>query len=83
MIPAPEARPKKAIDRSIDQHAKILKENCEDVFDALLLADELEADIEYRIKEYSRCISKNTDNFVKWLQDEYKRKLKQELRQKF
>jgi hypothetical protein len=76
-------KPKKAIDRSISQHATILHENCEDVFDALILSEELEPDIEYRIKEYSRCISKNTDNFVKWLQDEYKRKLRQEIRERY
>ena len=73
-------KPKAAIEVSIDQHAGMCEENSEDVFDALELVDLLEHDIEYRIKQYSHCIAKNTENFVKWLQDDYKRKLQQTLR---
>lgn len=73
-------RPKDAIERSIDQHAGMCMENSEDVFDALELADLLDHDIEYRVKRYSHCISKNTENYVKWLQEDYKRKLQHCLR---
>ncbi|MCB0762136.1 MAG: DEAD/DEAH box helicase family protein [Flavobacteriales bacterium] len=76
-------KPKQAIVNSIDQHARMLAENSEDVFDALELSEELNPDIEYRVKLYTRCISKNTENFVNWLSADYKRQLKQRVRELF
>jgi superfamily II DNA or RNA helicase len=74
-------KPKTAIDNSITQHAQLLSDNCEDVFDALELAEELHPEIDYRVKQYTRCISKNTENFFRWLTDDYKRQLNQRLRE--
>ena len=74
-------RPKDAIFRAIEHHVSMCEENSEDVFDALELADLLDHDIEYRVKQYSHCISKNTENYVKWLIEDYKRKLQFTLRQ--
>ena len=68
-------RPKVALERSVDQHTSMICENTDDFFDALELIDLLDQDVEYRVKQYSYCISKNTDNYLKWLQDDYKRKL--------
>lgn len=68
-------RPKVTLDRSIDQHTAMICENTDDFFDALELIDELDQDVEYRVKQYSYCISKNTDNYLRWLQEDYKRKL--------
>ena len=76
-------RPKVAIERAIEQHARICAENSEDYFEAMELAKLLEKDIEYRMKKYSYCICKSTENYVKWLQDEYKRKLSLSLSQWF
>ena len=76
-------RPKVAIERSIEQHARICAENSEDYFDAAELAKLLDKDIEYRVKKFSYCICKSTDNYVKWLQDDYKRKLSLCLNQKY
>ena len=76
-------RPKVAIDRAIEQHARICAENSESYSEAIQLALLLEKDIEYRVKKYSYCICKNTDNYLKWLQDDYKRKLILSLSQKF
>lgn len=73
-------RPKAAIDRSIEQHRKLVINSTDDYFDALELVDMLEKDIEFRVKQYSYCICKNTDNFVSWLQEDYMRKLKQVVR---
>lgn len=74
-------KPKTAIDNSIKQHAQLLSDNSEDVFDALELAEELYPEIDYRVKQYTRCISKNTENFFRWLTDDYKRQLNQRLRE--
>ena len=55
----------------------------EDEFHAIELMDKLEGDIEQRIRDYTKCISKTTDNYRQWLMDEYERKLKQLIRQTF
>ena len=76
-------RPKIVIERSIKQHTKILVENSEDVFSARQLAKLLEDDIEDRIRRYSYCICKSTKNYVKWLEEDYKRKLSLSLQQQY
>ena len=74
---------KVVLKRSIAQHAKICVENSEDVFDALILMKLLNDDIDFRIHRYSKCISKSTHNFLEWLKDDYKKKLRSYLRQNF
>ncbi|MEC8248077.1 MAG: helicase-related protein, partial [Bacteroidota bacterium] len=74
---------KVVLKRSIAQHAKICVENSEDVFDALILMKLLNDDIDFRINRYSKCISKCTHNFLEWLKDDYKKKLRSYLRQNF
>ena len=69
--------------RSIEQHAKICIENSEDVYDALFLMKLLNEDIDFRIHRYSKCISKSTHNFLEWLKEDYKKKLRSYLRQNF
>jgi len=74
---------KVVLERSIAQHAKICVENSEDVYDALILANKLGEDIEYRIHHYTKCISKSTTNFADWLKDDYGKKLRLYLRDNF
>ncbi|MGF1557754.1 MAG: DEAD/DEAH box helicase [Flavobacteriaceae bacterium] len=74
---------KVVLERSIEQHAYICIENSEDVYDARALAKLLNEDIENRILTYSKCISRSTHNFIKWLKDDYKLKLNAYLRQNF
>jgi superfamily II DNA or RNA helicase len=74
---------KVVLERSIDQHARICIENSEDVFDAYLLSKQLGEDIDYRIKRYTKCISKSTSNFVDWLKDDYRKKLRFYIRDNF
>ncbi|RXG15361.1 superfamily II DNA or RNA helicase [Leeuwenhoekiella aestuarii] len=74
---------KEALERSIDQHAKIVFENTEDVFDARILARELKEEIQYRIRLYSYCIMKNTKNYKDWLEEDYMRKLRLKLSQMY
>jgi superfamily II DNA or RNA helicase len=76
-------RPKVALERSIEQHAKICAENSESFDEAMELVKLLDEDIRYRIKKYSYCISKSTDNYLKWLSDEYKQKLSISLSRRF
>ncbi len=74
---------KVVLKRSISQHCYICVENSEDVFDALTLMKLLNDDISFRVERYTKCISKSTHNFVDWLKDDYRKKLRSEIREKF
>ena len=74
---------KAVLEKSVSQHAKICAENSDDVFDANILSRELHDDIEYRIKQYSYCILKSSKNYVKWLEEDYKRQLRVRISQHF
>lgn len=72
-------RPKVVIEQSIEQHVKICVENASDLDEALELGDLLNEEIDFRVRVYSRCLSKTSESYVAWLQDDYKRILKQQL----
>ena len=74
---------KTVLERSIEQHAQICFENSEDVFDARILAKQLKEEISYRVKQYSYCIMNNTKNYKEWLEEDYERKLRLSISQKF
>jgi superfamily II DNA or RNA helicase len=69
-------RPKVVIEKSIEQHTKICMENSAGIDEALHLADLLKEEVDYRVRVFCRCLSKTSESYVKWLQDDYKRKLK-------
>jgi superfamily II DNA or RNA helicase len=71
------------LQKSIEQHAKMCAENSEDVFDAHILSRELNDDIAFRIKQYSYCILKSSKNYIKWLEEDYKRQLRVKISQQF
>ncbi len=74
---------KTVLERSIEQHAMICVENSEDVFDARILAKQLKDEISYRVLQYSYCIMNNTKNYKEWLEEDYERKLRLSISQKF
>lgn len=74
---------KLVLEKSIEQHAKICIENSKDVFDARILAKQLKEDIAYRVRLYSYCIMNNTKNYKEWLAEDYERKLRLKISQKF
>lgn len=74
---------KSVLEKSIEQHAKICVENSEDVFDARILAKKLKEEIQYRVRQYSYCIMNNTKNYKEWLEEDYERKLRLSISQKF
>jgi superfamily II DNA or RNA helicase len=76
-------RPKAAIEVSIANHTELIVPVAEDVFQALQLAGDLDQDIDQRVRDYTKCISKTTANYRTWLIDEYQRKLAQQLRAAF
>ena len=72
---------KTALENAIEQHAQMVVENSEDVFDARVLARKLRDDIAYRVGQYSYSIMNNTQNYRDWLQEDYERKLKRRINQ--
>lgn len=68
-------RPKSVIEKSIRQHAFMCIENSETVAEARKLAKELEPDIEFRVKQYAKCLTKTTKNYKEWLIEDYKNRL--------
>ena len=74
---------KTVLEKAINHHSVMCVENSEDEFDALILVKELNDDIDYVIKRYSKCISKSTDNFLDWLTQDYKKRLRTNIRLNF
>jgi len=71
---------KDAVTISLENHFEIIKENSEDVYDGLNLLSNLQDDIERRLKHYTKCITKATDSYLKWLMETYNRQLTQKMR---
>ncbi len=74
---------KTVLEKAINHHSHMCVENSQDEFDALILVKELNDDIDYVIKRYSKCISKSTDNFLCWLTQDYKKRLRTNIRENF
>jgi superfamily II DNA or RNA helicase len=72
---AQNLRSKVVFDKSLEQHAQMCVENAKTLFDAKLLARELEDDISWRMKRYVACLSHCSKNYREWLIDDYKTKL--------
>lgn len=61
---------------AIRQHASMCIENSSTIAEALLLAEELNKEIEWRVKQYGKCLGKVTKNYTDWLTEDYKARLK-------
>jgi len=72
---------KSAIDLSIDNHCEAIVKASEDFYDGLALQQGIQEHIEHRLKQYTKCISKSTDNYFKYLMETYNRQLRQKLNQ--
>lgn len=72
-------RPKIVIENSIEQHVKICVENSSDLEGALQLAQLLKEEIDFHSSVYTRCLGKASPSYVTWLQDDYYRKMKQQI----
>lgn len=71
---------KDAVDLSLDNHLEMIVANSEDVYDGIYIQQHLQDHIEHRLKLYTKCISKSTDNYMKWLMETYNRQLAQRIR---
>ncbi len=71
---------KVAIDLSIDNHFKAIESAANNLDHALDLMQVIQDHIEHRLKHYTKCISKSTDNYFKYLLETYNRQLAQKIR---
>ena len=72
---------KEAVDLSMENHFRIIHDAAKDFYHSLELLNYLEEHIEYRLKNYTKCISKSTPNYLKYLIETYTRQLRQKLRE--
>jgi superfamily II DNA or RNA helicase len=68
-------KPKTIIRDSLRQHVMMCVENAETVSEALDLITELDKEINWRIKQYAKCLGHVTANYKEWLMQDYKSKL--------
>lgn len=71
---------KVAIDLSIENHFQAIEEAALNLDHALELIHVLQEHIEHRLKHYTKCISKSTENYFKYLLETYNRQLMQKIR---
>jgi hypothetical protein len=71
---------KDAVDASLENHFEAIKDVAEDYFHGLEIMAMLSDHIEYRLKHYTKCITKSTPNYLKYITETYNRQLRQKLR---
>jgi len=71
-----QQKPKIVIRDSIRQHAFMCVDNSDTVPEALNLVKELSTEIDWRVKQYGKCLGKVTKNYTEWLRDDYEAQLK-------
>src|SRR5690606_10300144 len=72
---------KAAVDKSLENHLEVIRDASGDFYDSLEILDAMQDHIEHRLKQYTKCISKSTNNYFKYLQETYNRQLRQKLRE--
>jgi superfamily II DNA or RNA helicase len=72
---------KVAVDNSLDNHFDVIREASSDFYDALDIIEGLQEHVEHRLKQYTKCISKSTSNYFKYMMETYNRQLRQKLRE--
>ena len=72
---------KVAVDLSLKNHFEVIQDASDDFYDGLAFIDHLQEHIEHRLKQYTKCISKSTNNYFKYLMETYNRQLRQKLRE--
>lgn len=69
-------KPKIVIRDSLRQHAFMCADNAETITEALELTRELEKEIDWRVRQYAKCLGTVTKNYIEWLQGDYRAKLR-------
>jgi len=70
-----DKKPKIVIQQSIRQHAKMCLDNAETLSQAIALAELLQPEIDWRVKQYVKCIDNASKNYKEWLMQDYQNRL--------
>lgn len=65
---------------SIRQHALMCVDNSESISEAIELCGVLDKEIDYRVKQYAKCLGKVTKNYTQWLREDYGERLRKLVR---
>jgi len=60
---------------SIRQHALMCADNSSSIAEAIELTTALSREIDWRIKQYAKCLGRVTKNYTEWLREDYEAKL--------
>jgi superfamily II DNA or RNA helicase len=71
-----DKKPKTVIQESIRQQAKMCLDNSESLSHAIGLAEVLAPEIEWRVKQYVKCLGNASKNYKDWLMEDYQNRLK-------
>jgi len=71
---------KEAVDLSLENHYLAIFNKASDFYDALETLENIQEHIQHRLKQYTKCIAKSTNNYFKYLMETYNRQLRQKLR---
>jgi len=71
-----DKKPKTVIQQSIRQQARMCLDNAETLTQAISLAESLTPEIEWRVKQYVKCLDNASKNYKEWLMEDYQNRLK-------
>ena len=71
---------KDAMELSLANHFEVIRDASTDYFHGLELMGVMGPHIEHRLKHYTKCITKSTPNYYKYIIETYLRQLRQKLR---
>ena len=74
---------KLAVENSLQNHLEAIKGKAKSQQEGLRCIELLQEHIQHRLKNYTRCISKSTENYLKYLIETYNRQLSQHIRMHF
>ena len=76
-------RPSKTLERSVENHTELILANSNSFSEAVTLQVVLQNEIQWRLKQYTACIAKSTENFFRWLLEDYNNKLRRSLNEAY
>ncbi|MGE6355301.1 DEAD/DEAH box helicase [Flavobacterium sp. NPDC079362] len=70
-----DKKPKTVIQESIRQQAKMCMDNADALSEAIALAQGLQPEIQWRVKQYVKCLDNASRNYKEWLLKDYQDRL--------
>lgn len=67
---------KTVLNDSAKQHALMCADNADSVSEAMNLLEALDKEINWRIKQYGKCLGSVTKNYLQWLGEDYRNRVK-------